>query len=52
LALGVSEESPNPGSMLYDHNVQRFFPIFGVDKMAFFSKTNVMIKFLQKVAAV
>jgi hypothetical protein len=34
-----------PGvDVIYDHNFLRFLPIFG-EKMAFFSKTNVMIKF-------
>jgi hypothetical protein len=32
-----------------DHNFLRFLPIFG-EKMAFFSKTNVMIKFLHNIA--
>jgi hypothetical protein len=31
----------------YDHNFLRCLPIFG-EKMSFFSKTNVMIKFLHK----
>jgi hypothetical protein len=34
-----------------DHNFLRFLPIFGEKKLAFFSKNNVMIKFLQKLAA-
>jgi hypothetical protein len=38
-----------PRGRCYDHNFQRFLPIFG-KKLAFFSKTNVMIKFLQKLA--
>jgi hypothetical protein len=33
----------------YDHNFLRFLPIFS-EKIAFFSKTNVMIKFLHKLA--
>jgi hypothetical protein len=33
----------------YDHNFLRFLPIFG-EKMAFFSKTNVMIKILHNSA--
>jgi hypothetical protein len=35
-----------------DHNFLRFLPIFGEKKLVFFSKTNVMIKFLQKLAVV
>jgi hypothetical protein len=35
----------------YDLNFRRFLPIFGA-KMAFFSQTNVMITFLQKLAVV
>jgi hypothetical protein len=37
----------------YDYNFRRFFakPIFG-EKPVFFSKTNVMNKFLQKLAVV
>jgi hypothetical protein len=30
----------------YDHNFRRFLPIFGENIANFFSKTNVMIKFL------
>jgi hypothetical protein len=33
----------------YDHNFRRFLPIFG-KKLAFFSKTNVMIDFFQNSA--
>jgi hypothetical protein len=33
----------------YDHNFLRFLPIFG-EKMAFFSKTDVMINFFAKNA--
>jgi hypothetical protein len=33
----------------YDHNFLRFLPIFA-KKLAFFSKTNVMIKFLHNLA--
>jgi hypothetical protein len=33
----------------YDHNFRRFFPIFG-EKLAFFSKTNVMIRMLHNLA--
>jgi hypothetical protein len=33
----------------YDHNFLQFLPIFG-EKLAFFSKTNVMIKFLHNLA--
>jgi hypothetical protein len=33
----------------YDHNFLRFLPIFG-EKMAFFSKTNVMIKIWHNLA--
>jgi hypothetical protein len=33
----------------YDHNFLRFLPILG-EKMAFFSKTNVMIKILHNLA--
>jgi hypothetical protein len=35
----------------YDYNFMRFLQIFG-KKMAFFSKANVMIKFLQKLTVV
>jgi hypothetical protein len=35
----------------YDHNFRRILPIFG-EKMPFFTKPNVMIKFLQKLAVV
>jgi hypothetical protein len=35
----------------YDHNFLRFLTIFG-EKMAFFSKTNVMIKILHYLALV
>jgi hypothetical protein len=35
----------------YDHNFLQFSTIFG-EKLAFFSKTNVMIKFLPKLAVV
>jgi hypothetical protein len=33
----------------YDHNFRRFYP-FSAKKLAFFSKTNVMITILQKLA--
>jgi hypothetical protein len=33
----------------YDHNFLRYLPIFG-EKIAFFSKTNVMIQFLHNLA--
>jgi hypothetical protein len=33
----------------YDHNFRQFLEFFG-KKMAFFSKTNVMIKFLNNLA--
>jgi hypothetical protein len=33
----------------YDHNFLQYLPNFG-EKMAFFSKTNVMIKFLHNLA--
>jgi hypothetical protein len=35
----------------YDHDFHRFVPIFG-EKNGVFSKTNVMIEFLQKLAVV
>jgi hypothetical protein len=41
----------NNRGQCYDHNFLRFLPIFGV-KMATFSKTNAMIKFLEKLAVV
>jgi hypothetical protein len=44
---GTIKFRPNQGSMLWS----QFCPIFG-EKIAFFSKTNVMIKNLQKLAVV
>jgi hypothetical protein len=35
----------------YDHNFLRFLPVFG-EKIALFSKTNVAIELLQKLAVV
>jgi hypothetical protein len=40
-----------PGGRCYDHNFLRFSTIFG-KKLLFFSKTNVMIEFFQKLAVV
>jgi hypothetical protein len=37
------------GGRCYDHNFLRFLTIFG-EKMAFFSKTNVLIKILHNLA--
>jgi hypothetical protein len=41
-----------PGGRCYDDNFQLSLSIFGGKKLALFSKTNVMIKFLQKLAVV
>jgi hypothetical protein len=35
----------------YDHNFLRFLPIFGEKKLAFFSKTNVMITIFAKTSS-
>jgi hypothetical protein len=40
------------GGRCYDHNFLRFLPIFCEKKLAFFSKTNIMIKNLQNIAVV
>jgi hypothetical protein len=41
--------STQPWDRCYDHNFLQFLTIFG-EKLAFFSKTNVMIIFLKKLA--
>jgi hypothetical protein len=52
LKIGITSDNPvqlaknRPiWGRCYDHNFLRFSPIFG-EKMAFFSKNNVVIKFL------
>jgi hypothetical protein len=42
------EQGDRGGGRCYDHNFRQFW----AKKMAFFSKTNVMVKFLQNIAAI